>query len=51
MAEPHSLFKSLFTEVNIRDAVTMTNFIKALGEDWFCGSLLKSECVGQHLQG
>ena len=44
------IMEDMFTEKDVKEAVSMTNFQKALGEDWFDGSLLLNKDVGKHLQ-
>ncbi len=47
--QPDLLINDLFTDENVKKAVQEVNFKKVLGEDWFCGDLLESGKVGQHL--
>jgi hypothetical protein len=48
--QPDLLINDLFTDENVKKAVQEVNFKKVLGEDWFCGDLLESGKVGQHLK-
>lgn len=35
-----TLVDKLFTSEDVAKVVSETNFAKAIGEDWFCGTLL-----------